>query len=167
MNSVVVVGLPCLGGNSPLLRHQLPELRGKTLSVRLADTAGGVDQLPQLLATQRPEAVVVSCATVLRGRHVQRIAAAAFKYCRTVSIVGADHGIDWRDTVAVHVRGAVRSFCLLDSEGSRGGGQLVVFGELPQLCHLTVMGGCHVHLAGQVGWVGWAGGRTGWPEGRL
>lgn len=150
-SAVVVVCLPCPGGNNPLLRHQVPDLRDRTLSVRLCDTAGGLDQLPQLLDTQRPRAVVVSSSKVLRGRHLQRIAAAACKFCRTVTIVADD--IDWRDTVALHIRGSVRSFTLLDQQsgtlGTRGG-TLVVFGELPQLCSLTLTTDAHIHLSGQV-----------------
>lgn len=152
MDPAVLVCLPCPGGNNPLLRHQVPDLRDRTLSVRLCDTAGGLDQLPQLLDTQRPRTVVVSSSKVLRGRHLQRIAAAACKFCRAVTIV-ADN-VDWRDTVSLHIRGCVRAFTLLDRQSGTQGGHLVVFGDLPQLCSLTLTTDAHIHLCGQVGWAG-------------
>lgn len=149
---VAVVQLPVTdgGSNSPLLRHRLDELRGKTLSVRVDRC--GVDQLPQLLATQQPEAVVLSSRTRLSARDVQRLTEAAFRYCRAVTVVGLDAGFGWGDHISVRVHGAVRSFCFLDATTARTTppGHLVLFGQLHQLRHLTVTGDAHVHLAGQV-----------------
>lgn len=140
---VVVIGLP-RPPRCRLLTTKSPDLQGKVISVRL-DTSGRMDELVALLRTQKPQVLVVSALHPLSGNDVQRVTDAAFQHCANVSIVGS---FSTSETFTVRVCGVVRVFCLLDSEASLRGNDVIVYGKLECLHLLHISGDCHVHLNG-------------------
>lgn len=148
MQDIVVITLPRPAG-CPLLHTKSKKLRGKMCSVRL-DRSGRMDELAALLETQRPRVLVVSALHRMTGRDVQRVTDLAFRYCPNVSIVGAFASTNWGETFTVRISGAVRTFCLMDSEDTMRGNDIIVYGAVDRLDMLSISSDCRVHVSGMM-----------------
>lgn len=148
MRDISVITLPRPAG-CPLLHTKSKDLRGKVCSVRL-DRSGRLDELAALLQTQKPRVLVVTALHRMTGRDVQRVTDLAFRHCPDVSIVGSFASTNWGETFTVRVSGFARAFCLMDSQGTMRGNDIIVYGSLQRLQLLNISADCRVYLSGMM-----------------